>query len=170
MAAALRWPLVVCVLGLFCFQTIHSSQEVLHKMTASFSKTVEQCKNELNVGDNILQDLYNFWKEEYQLINRELGCVIMCMAAKLDLIQVDEYKMHHANAHDFAKQHGADDELAKQLVTMIHDCEKQYADNSDHCARTLDVAKCFRTKIHGLKWAPDMEVVLEEIMAEASSS
>ncbi|XP_053614544.1 general odorant-binding protein 1 [Plodia interpunctella] len=166
MAVTPKWRLLVCVLGLLCMQRVHSSKEVMHKMTASFSKVIDQCKSELNLSENIMQDLMNFWKEEYELLNRELGCVIMCMATKLDLVQVNEYKMHHANAHEFAKQHGADDEVAKQLVTMIHDCEKQFESNGDYCARTLEVAKCFRTKIHSLKWAPDMETVLEEIMAE----
>lgn len=59
-----------------------------------------------------------------------------------------------------------DDDLAKQLVQMIHDCEKQFTDITDDCSKTLEISKCFRTKIHELKWAPSMETILEELMTE----
>lgn len=49
---------------------------------------------------------------------------------------------------------------------MIHECEKSNAGVADECMKTLEVAKCFRTKIHELKWAPDMETILEEIMTD----
>uniref|UniRef100_A0A2A4K016 Pheromone binding protein 2 n=1 Tax=Heliothis virescens TaxID=7102 RepID=A0A2A4K016_HELVI len=143
-----------------------SSKELLTKMTGGFTKVVDHCKTELNVGDHIMQDMYNFWREEYQLVNRDLGCMIMCMTAKLDLVG-DDQKMHHGKAEEFAKSHGADDALAKQLVGLIHACETQHQAIEDHCSRTLEVAKCFRTKIHELKWAPSMEVIMEEIMTAA---
>lgn len=141
-----------------------ASKELISKMSTGFTKVVDQCKTELNVGEHIMQDMYNFWREEYELVNRDLGCMIMCMAVKLDLIGADQ-KMHHGKAEDFAKSHGADDAVAKQLVGMIHDCENTHQGVEDGCSRTLEVAKCFRTKIHELKWAPSMEVVMEEIMA-----
>lgn len=53
-----------------------------------------------------MQDFYNFWREEFDLVNTEMGCAIMCMAAKFDLI-TDDSKLHHGNAHEFAKTHGA---------------------------------------------------------------
>lgn len=56
--------------------------------------------------------------------------------------------------------------MAKQLVSMIHECEKANEGGDDDCKRVLEVAKCFRTKIHELKWAPSMEVILDEIMTE----
>nr|AFD34176.1 pheromone binding protein 1 [Argyresthia conjugella] len=143
-----------------------ASQEVMKKLTAQFSTALDACKKELNIQDHILQDFYNFWREDYALVNREMGCVIMCMAVQLDLI-TEDLKMHHGKAHEFAKTHGADDELAKQLVSMIHECEKLHSgQGTDECATTLEIAKCFRSKIHDLKWAPSMEVVLEEVMTE----
>lgn len=60
----------------------------------------------LNLGDHIIQDFYNYWREEYDLVHAETGCAIMCMASKLDLI-TDDRKLHHGNAHEFAKSHGA---------------------------------------------------------------
>lgn len=59
-----------------------------------------------------------------------------------------------------------DEDIAKQLVSMIHECERNNEGDSDDCQRVLEISKCFRTKIHELKWAPSMEVLLEEIMTE----
>nr|WHU27524.1 odorant binding protein 3 [Heliconius charithonia] len=140
------------------------SQEIMHKLTKGFASAFEQCKQELNLGDNIMQDFMNYWREEYELLNRDTGCAIMCMAQKHDLLTEDG--IHHEKVHGFTKSHGADDEVAKQLVTMIHECEKSNAGVPDECMKTLEVAKCFRTKIHELKWAPDMETILEEIMTD----
>lgn len=53
-----------------------------------------------------MQDFYNFWREEFTFVHREFGCAVMCMAAKFDMI-TDENKLHHGNAHQFAKEHGA---------------------------------------------------------------
>nr|AWV50436.1 pheromone binding protein 1 [Conopomorpha sinensis] len=163
-----RWHLFVS-LSIFCLalrvDRASCSQDIMKKLTAGFSEALEKCKNELNVGDHILQDFYNFWREDYELVNREMGCVVMCMASKFDLIN-EELKLHHGNAHQFAKTHGADDTMAQQLVTMIHDCEKNHVSIADDCSRVLEISKCFRTKIHELKWAPSMEVVLEEVMTE----
>ncbi|KAJ8717552.1 hypothetical protein PYW07_005482 [Mythimna separata] len=161
-----RMRLVCLVCVIFAASSAMASKELLTKMSSGFTKVVDQCKNELNVGEHIMQDMYNFWREEYALVNRDLGCMVMCMAAKLDLIG-DDQKMHHGKAEEFAKSHGADDALAKQLVGLIHECETTHAGVEDACSRTLEVAKCFRTKIHELKWAPSMEVVMEEIMTAA---
>lgn len=53
-----------------------------------------------------MQDFMNFWREEYELVNRELGCAISCIAAKLDLL-TEDLRMHHDNAREFAIKHGA---------------------------------------------------------------
>lgn len=57
-----------------------------------------------------------------------------------------------------------DDSTAKQLVTIIHDCEKASDAVEEACSRTLEVSKCFRTKIHELQWAPSFEVMMQELM------
>lgn len=56
--------------------------------------------------------------------------------------------------------------MARQVVTMIHDCEKSVPPQNDDCLFVLDIAKCFKVKIHALNWAPSMELVLEEVMTE----
>ena len=57
-----------------------------------------------------------------------------------------------------------DEAVAKQLVGILHGCETQHQGIEDPCAMALEVAKCFRTKMHELNWAPSMEVAIEEIM------
>ncbi|XP_059047164.1 general odorant-binding protein 1-like [Achroia grisella] len=145
---------------------VNSSAEVMKKLSITFAKEVDVCQKELNVGDNIMQEMQNFWREEYDLVHRDTGCMILCMASKHNLLVIADEKIHHQNAHEFAKAHGADDEMATQLVNILHDCEKQYPPQDDVCLRSLAVAKCFRTKIHSLKWAPSMEELLAEIMTE----
>ncbi|XP_041984865.1 general odorant-binding protein 1-like [Aricia agestis] len=141
------------------------TQEVMKKLTIGFGRALSECRSELNMGDHIMQDFTNYWKEDYQLLNREFGCMVLCMASKHNLLTEDG--LHHDNAHEFAKKHGADDDTAKQLVTMLHECDKNpNAPSDDDCMRALEVSKCFKTKIHELKWAPSMEEIIEEIMTD----
>nr|WKF45275.1 odorant binding proteins PBP1 [Peridroma saucia] len=158
-----RWRLACFVCVLFATSSVMASKELISKMSQGFAKVVDQCKTELNIGEHIMQDMYNFWREEYALVNRDLGCMVLCMANKLDLIGEDQ-KMHHGKAEEFAKSHGADEAVAKQLVGILHGCETQHQGIEDPCAMALEVAKCFRTKMHELNWAPSMEVAIEEIM------
>nr|AFG72999.1 pheromone-binding protein 1 [Cnaphalocrocis medinalis] len=144
---------------------VQSSQDVMKKVTVHFSKALETCKKELDLPDAINTDFFNFWKEDYELQNRLTGCALMCMSSKLDLVD-PEGKLHHGNAHEYAKSHGADDSVAKQLVDLLHGCESSTAQSDDDCSRVLGIAKCFKAEIHKLKWAPDMEVVMAEVLAQ----
>lgn len=56
--------------------------------------------------------------------------------------------------------------MARQLVAILRECETAHEAVVDDCARVLEMAKCFKTRIHDLKWAPSMEVILEEVMTE----
>lgn len=62
--------------------------------------------------------------------------------------------------------HLVDDSVAKQLVELLHGCESSTAQSDDDCSRVLGIAKCFKAEIHKLKWAPDMEVVMAEVLAQ----
>lgn len=61
---------------------------------------------QLGLTDNILADLFHFWKLEYNLLNRDTGCLIVCMSKKLELIDANG-KLHHGHAQEFAMKHGA---------------------------------------------------------------
>ena len=57
--------------------------------------------------------------------------------------------------------------MAKQLVEMLHGCAQSTPDVADDpCMKTLNVAKCFKAKIHELNWAPDVELLMGEVLAE----
>ncbi|XP_075981505.1 general odorant-binding protein 1-like [Anticarsia gemmatalis] len=165
MASSTKWQVIAIVCAAISMQGVMTSQELMTKLTGGFAKVMDTCKTELRVGDHIIQDFYNFWKEEYELVNKDFGCMIICMAGKLDLLSED-MKMHHGNAHAFAKAHGADDDVAKQIVSLLHGCENEPSSTEDPCMRAVEISKCFRTKIHELKWAPSMEVILGEIMTD----
>nr|QLI62029.1 pheromone-binding protein 3 [Streltzoviella insularis] len=144
---------------------IDSSAETMKNISSGFIKVLDECKQELNLGEHILNDFYHFWKEEYSLLNRETGCAIICMSKKLDLLDPDG-NLHHGNAKEFAMKHGAEDEVASKLITLIHECEKQHTAVEDECLRKLEVAKCFRSGIHQLNWAPNMDVIVTEVLTE----
>ncbi|XP_075981072.1 general odorant-binding protein 1-like [Anticarsia gemmatalis] len=148
-----------------CMRRTEPSKDVMRYINSGFVKVLEVCKNELNMSDSVLADLYHFWKLQYNLLNRDTGCIIICMSKKLDLIDSDGL-LHHGNAHDFAVKHGADDTMAASLVKIIHECEKQHESIPDECDRVLEVAKCFRTGIHNLDWSPKVEYIVEEVLTE----
>nr|ANA06563.1 pheromone-binding protein 2 [Maruca vitrata]QDA95452.1 pheromone binding protein 3 [Maruca vitrata]QDA95453.1 pheromone binding protein 3 [Maruca vitrata]QDA95455.1 pheromone binding protein 3 [Maruca vitrata]QDA95456.1 pheromone binding protein 3 [Maruca vitrata] len=165
MVEIVKWRLATILV--FCLLANgKASQEVMTKMSATFFKLLEECKKEASVTDDLIQGLVKFWNEDSELGARELGCVIICMATKHDLVDADEFRMHHENAYNFAKDHGADDEMAKSVVKSIHGCEEQFVGNPDHCARVMDVTRCFRGEMHRLKWAPPVEVLMGEMLAE----
>nr|QHI06957.1 pheromone-binding protein [Helopeltis theivora] len=106
-----------------------------------------------------------FWKEDFQVTSREAGCAIFCLSKKMDIID-PEGKLHKGKTNDFLKQHGSDDDTARKVMDILHNCEADAGDNSDDCMRALDVAMCFKKEMHSLNWAPDPEVLLEELMSE----
>ncbi|GBP25926.1 Pheromone-binding protein [Eumeta japonica] len=148
----------------------------------------------LDLHEDAYNHLKNYWDEKFELVNRDFGCLIICMSKKLDLIDEDG-KLHHGKAKEFATAHGAvglaheldkynvlnerdsgievrsrlrsharpaDEETAQQLIDIVHNCEKQTSGGDDPCATMVEVAKCFRIKIHELKWVPSMEILLDE--------
>nr|BAG71419.1 pheromone binding protein [Diaphania indica] len=143
------------------------SQTLLKDMTKNFLKAYEQCQQELSLPESTAKELMFFWKDGYEVSSREAGCTILCLSKKMDLID-PEGKLHKGKSADFVKQHGTDDETANKVVDILHTCESNAAPNDDHCMVALAVALCFKKEIHNLNWAPDPEVILEELMAEMS--
>ncbi|VVC97938.1 unnamed protein product [Leptidea sinapis] len=139
--------------------------ETMFAMSYSFGTKLFECLDKLNLPENILVDLYHFWKQDQELMKRDTGCAIACMSKKLDLVDPSG-KLHHGNAQEFALKHGAAAEVATKLVTMVHECEKQHEVLDDVCLRALEIAKCFRGGIHELNWAPKMEVLVGEVLTE----
>ncbi|CAD0202894.1 unnamed protein product [Chrysodeixis includens] len=154
------------VVALCLVARVHSSQDVIKNLSINFAKPLEDCKKEMDLPDSVTTDFYNFWKEGYEMTNRQTGCAILCLSSKLELLD-QELKLHHGKAQEFAQKHGADEAMAKQLVQMIHSCTETTPDAADDpCMKTLHVAKCFKAKIHDLNWAPSMELIIGEVLAE----
>ncbi|NP_001077095.1 pheromone binding protein 3 precursor [Bombyx mori] len=159
-----RYNIVVAVLVLGVVGARGSSEAMRHIATG-FIRVLDECKQELGLTDHILTDMYHFWKLDYSMMTRETGCAIICMSKKLDLIDGDG-KLHHGNAQAYALKHGAATEVAAKLVEVIHGCEKLHESIDDQCSRVLEVAKCFRTGVHELHWAPKLDVIVGEVMTE----
>uniref|UniRef100_A0A2A4JYV2 Pheromone binding protein 2 n=1 Tax=Heliothis virescens TaxID=7102 RepID=A0A2A4JYV2_HELVI len=157
----------VVVLSLMVHVVLGMNEEsVLRSLSSSIGDMVLECREEMDLPDSVTTDFYNFWKEGYEFTNRHTGCAILCLSSKLELLD-QEMKLHHGKAQEFAKKHGADDAMAKQLVDMIHGCSQSTPDATDDpCMKALNVAKCFKAKIHELNWAPSMELVVGEVLAE----
>nr|AXN76740.1 odorant binding protein PBP3 [Clostera restitura] len=156
---------LTCVLLVVAgLKEVEPSKDAMKYITTGFVKVLAECRKELQLDDQIIVDLFHYWKLDYSLLNRNIGCLIICMSKKLDLID-ESGRLHHGNAHEFAMNHGADADMASKLVEIIHSCEKGH-DHEDECTRVLEVAKCFRTAIHELDWHPDMEVGVLEVLAE----
>nr|UYL69203.1 pheromone binding protein 1 [Agriphila aeneociliella] len=154
---------VVVLLGMSV--SVDSSQTVVKSMTKYFFKAYEVCTKEYNIKEGTLGQIFNFWREDFTTNSRDIGCTIYCLSTKLDLLD-PEGKLHHGNAAEFAMQHGSDEATAKKLVEILHTCEQTTPPNDDKCMKALDVAFCFKKELHRLDWAPDSEVLFEEIIAE----
>lgn len=59
-----------------------------------------------NIPDTTATDFYDYWKMDYEITNRNFGCLISCLAKKWNIHHPDG-KIHKDNAADFAKQYGA---------------------------------------------------------------
>nr|AWV50438.1 pheromone binding protein 3 [Conopomorpha sinensis] len=145
---------------------VQATQEMMEVLTKKYMNAISECKKEMEIADSELIEFINFWRSEEKLVNRHIGCVMMCLSTKLDLVDPSG-NLHHGNAREFGKKHGADDELITKLIDMIHSCEKAAPPNNGMCMNILNVANCFRGKIHNLKWAPDIEILIGEVLSEA---
>nr|QEE82697.1 pheromone-binding protein 2 [Conogethes pinicolalis] len=162
----LKNSLIVAAVVMMSVQ-VDSSQTMLKDMTKNFLKAYGECQQELHLTDDTARDLMFFWREDYEVTSREAGCTILCLSKKLEIID-PEGKLHKGKTADFIKQHGSDEQTAQKVIDILHACEASAVPNEDHCILALGVATCFKKEIHKLNWAPDTEVLLEELMAEMS--
>ncbi|XP_061720737.1 pheromone-binding protein 1-like [Cydia pomonella] len=158
----------VLLLAFICLslgKLVDSSEQVLTDMSTNFVKALDECKKEEGLPDTITADFIHFWKEDYALTSRLTGCAILCLSKKLEIVDPD-LELHHGNTKEFAMKHGADEELAMDLVTIIHDCGNSIQPNDDQCVKVLEWAKCFKVEIHKKGMAPSVEIAVGEVLAE----
>lgn len=78
--------------------------------------------------------------------------------------------MYKFNCNDKYLLHSLDDAMAHKVVEILHSCEKAAAPNEDMCLVALDVSMCFKKEVHSLNWAPDNELLFEELVGEMSKT
>nr|AFH02842.1 general odorant binding protein 2 [Grapholita molesta] len=159
---ALYW--MVTVLLVVGGRMVDGTAEVMSLVTAHFGKALEQCREESQLSPEVLDEFHNFWREDFEVVHRELGCAIICMSNKFSLLQ-DDARMHHDNMHDYILSFPKGDVLSAKMVELIHNCEKQYDDISDDCSRVVKVAACFKVGATQAGIAPEVamiEAVLEK--------
>ncbi|KAI5637915.1 PBP/GOBP family domain-containing protein [Phthorimaea operculella] len=144
---------------------VDGSQEIMKRLSDNFQKALDECKKEKELPDTVDADFDNFWKEDYDVTSRFTGCAIRCLSHKLEMIAPDG-SLHHGNIQEFAKKHGADEGMAKQLSDILHGCSNSIEKNDDDCMTALNVANCFKVELHKLKWAPDVDLAIAEVLAE----
>ncbi|KAL0870203.1 hypothetical protein ABMA27_006345 [Loxostege sticticalis] len=154
---------ITLALVLIGVREIDMVPEAMKQLTHGFLKVLEECKTEMNLSEGVITDLYHLWREEYDQISRDAGCVIHCMSKKLQLFG-DDGKIHHENIKEFAVKNGAEEKVAAQLLSLAHECEKKQEGIEDECERTLEVAKCFRRDVKQIDWVPKMEVLMTEVI------
>nr|QRF70943.1 pheromone binding protein [Semiothisa cinerearia] len=160
----MEWKHVLVVVVLVTVRRAEGG-DAMKLLATGFVKVLEECKKELNLDDNLISDLYHYWKLDFSLLQRETGCAIICMSKKLELLGEDG-KLHHGNAKEYAMRNGAGDELATKMISIIHGCEDKGEGIEDDCARVLEVAKCFRVGLHDLHWEPKVDVIITEVLTE----
>nr|ALS03849.1 pheromone-binding protein 3 [Ectropis obliqua] len=159
------WKLVfVVVVGSAVVGTTEAA-DAMKLLASGFISVLEICQKELNIEDGLISDLYHYWKLEFSMMQRDTGCALICMTKKLELL-TDDGKFHHGVTKEFAMKNGADDNLATEMVSIIHSCETKSEGLDDECLRALEVAKCFRVALHDLHWEPSPDVVITEVLGE----
>ncbi|KAJ8717545.1 hypothetical protein PYW07_005475 [Mythimna separata] len=141
---------------------------VMKDVTLGFGQALDKCRQESDLTEEKMEEFFHFWRDDFKFEHRELGCAIQCMSRHFNLL-TDSSRMHHDNTEQFIQAFPNGEVLARQMVSLIHGCEKQFDHEEDHCWRILHVAECFKQACvqHGV--APTMEMMMTEFIMEAEA-
>nr|ACN29681.1 general odorant-binding protein 2 [Ectropis obliqua] len=153
MKSVLVATVVLSVVGLAM-----GTAEVMSHVTAHFGKALSECREESGLTPEVLEEFQHFWREDFEVVHRELGCAIICMSNKFSLLQEDS-RIHHVNMHDYVKGFPNGQVLSAKMVELIHNCEQQYDDITDDCARVVKVAACFKRDAKKEGIAPEVTMI-----------
>nr|CAJ2313457.1 General odorant-binding protein 2 [Metisa plana] len=162
-----RWQAMVLVLVAVVAGAVRPSEgtaEVMSHVTAHFGKALQECREESGLTEDVMEEFHHFWRKDFEVVHRELGCAIICMSTKLSLLNEDT-RMHHENMDDYVKSFPEGEVLSRRMVEMIHACEKKYDDMTDDCERVVKTAACFKADCQAAGIAPEVamiEVVMEK--------
>nr|ALJ93806.1 general odorant-binding protein 1 [Athetis dissimilis] len=141
---------------------------VMKDVTLGFGQALDKCRQESDLTEEKMEEFFHFWRDDFKFEHRELGCAIQCMSHFFNLL-TDSSRMHHGNTEEFILSFPNGEVLARQMVELIHTCEKQFDHEQDHCWRILHVAECFKSACvaHGI--APSMEMMMTEFIMESEA-
>ncbi|KAI8420554.1 hypothetical protein MSG28_009015 [Choristoneura fumiferana] len=149
---------LVCVVLVAGSHLVAGTAEIMSHVTAHFGKALAECREESGLSPAVLEEFQHFWREDFEVVHRELGCAILCMSNKFSLMQ-DDARMHHENMHDYVKKFPQGEVLSAKMVELIHNCEKQYDDIKDDCDRVVKVAACFKVDAKKAGIAPEVAMI-----------
>nr|AWT50455.1 odorant-binding protein 2 [Carposina sasakii] len=132
--------------------------ESMGHVTAHFGKALAKCREELGLTPEILDEFQNFWREDFEVVHRELGCALICMSNNFELYN-DDVRIHHDNMHDYIKSFPKGEELSPKMVELLHNCEKQFDDIVDDCDRVVKMAACFKRDAKAAGIAPEVAMI-----------
>ncbi|CAF4876364.1 general odorant-binding protein 2-like [Pieris napi] len=159
-----KWVCLIAIAMVLHSNPVKGTAEVMSHVTAHFGKALDECREESGLTVDILEGFQNFWREDFDVVHRELGCALICMSNKFTLMQEDA-RMHHINMHDYIKSFPQGELLSTKMVDLMHNCEKQFDDIEDDCTRVVKVAACFKMDAKKEGIAPEVtmiEAVLEK--------
>ncbi|XP_013195990.2 general odorant-binding protein 2 [Amyelois transitella] len=152
---------VVCLV-MASFGGVRGSAEVMSHVTAHFGKALEECREESGLKTEVMEEFKHFWSADFEVVDRELGCAIICMSNKFSLLQEDT-RIHHVNMDEYIKSFPNGEVLSQRMVQMIHNCEKHYDDIADECDRVVKVSACFKADAIKEGIAPEVAMI-ESVM------
>ncbi|CAG4989269.1 unnamed protein product [Colias eurytheme] len=163
MRRTLVWVLISCLVV-----QVMGTADIMKDVTLGFGEALQHCREESQLTEEKMEEFFHFWREDFKFEAREVGCAIKCMSRYFNLL-TDSHRMHHENTDQFIKSFPNGEVLSKQMVEIIHTCEKKFDEEEDHCWRILRVAECFKHTCIERNIAPTMELLMAEFIMEAET-
>nr|APG32536.1 odorant binding preotein [Conogethes punctiferalis] len=147
---------------------VAGDHKIMTDVTLGFGQALEHCREESGLTEDKMEEFFHIWHQEFKFVDRELGCALHCMSKYFNLI-TDANKLHHENTDKFIRSFPNGEVLASKLVSLIHECEKQFEEVEDHCMRTLRIGECIRDSCLQRSLAPSMEMLLAEFIMQSET-
>ncbi|CAG9127654.1 unnamed protein product [Plutella xylostella] len=162
-----RWCLLVlAAVSAVLPGVVRGTVEVMKDVTLGFGEALEHCREQSQLTEEMMEEFYHFWREDFKFEARAVGCAIHCMSRYFNLLG-EQQRMHHDNTHKFIQSFPNGEVLSHQMVGIIHTCEQQHDAETDDCWRILRVAECFKRESQAQGLAPSMEMLMAEFIMEA---
>ncbi|XP_053614547.1 general odorant-binding protein 2-like isoform X2 [Plodia interpunctella] len=129
-----------------------NQSEIKHQME------VLETPGKSGLTTEVMEEFKHFWSKDFEVVHRELGCAIICMSNKFSLLK-DDSRIHHVNMNEYVKSFPNGEILSEKMVSLIHNCEKQYDDITDDCSRVVKVAACFKADATKEGIAPEVAMI-----------